>query len=110
MGCDEVPPFMDAPLGRPLLVSLLTLLVALLGLGTSLLENMRVSRSFNGAFSALSFVGFSEESVSGGENGEPLGGRPEGSGVVTLDLAASWDLIDEGFELGVDVGFESSGK
>jgi len=104
MGCDdEGGPFKDDPLGRPA-ESLVTLLAALLVLDTSLLENMRVSLSFNGAFS---WGGLSDESASEGEKGEPAGARPVWSGVVTLDLAASWDLMDEGLELGVDAGFES---
>lgn len=85
----------------------LALLVALLALGVSLLENMRVKRSFTEAFSRA--AGLSKESTLL-VGWTPLVPTPAaGSGVTGGDFAAaSCDLTDDGFELGADDGLLES--
>lgn len=109
MGVDE--PFSEDPLGR-LVSSPLWLLVALLDLFTSLLENMRVNLSFRGAFSSFSgTVGFNKPSAFD-TGGDPLAAlRLPASGVVAVDLESpSWDFSEEAFEFGVDAGFVDSAE
>ena len=100
-------PFTDAPRER-LAGSPLALLAALAALGESLLENMRVKRSFTEAFSGAVGLSIASGLLAGGA---PLvAPAAAGSGVPAGDFAAaSWDLMDDGFELGADDGLESPG-
>jgi hypothetical protein len=74
----------------------------------SLLENMRVKRSLTDVFSAA--AGFSRPSEVGNEvDPLALGVLEEASGFRAGDfLAPSWELMEDGFELGVDCGFGGS--
>ena len=99
-------PLRDVPLERLPTSAPLALLAALAVLGESLLENMRVKRSFTEAFSGA--AGLRESALLIG--GAPLvAPAAAGSGVPAGDfLTGSWDLMDDGFELGADDGLSES--
>jgi hypothetical protein len=89
----------EEPRGR--FAESLPLGAGLAGFDMSLLENMRVSRSLTEVFSAVG--GFNVESpfcvgVC------PLGTEPASEARAGDFVPPSWDLRDEGFELGVDAG------